>query len=72
MKEYVEYHACIERMIEEYPVLKKFLLKNNDLTFSSDLINNYIGYKFAEYKTPLTADFYNKLLTKLNKMGKIE
>jgi len=72
MKEYVKYHACIEKMLEEYPILKKFLLNDYSLEFSSNLINKYFGYEFAEYKESLTADFLNRLLTELDKRGEIK
>jgi len=68
MKKYVEYGQSILSILEEYPILKKTI--NNDY-FSSEKINELVGFKIANYEEQVTSELFNKILYELDKQGKL-
>ncbi|KKL58364.1 hypothetical protein LCGC14_1839690 [marine sediment metagenome] len=71
MKEYVKSQTPIKKIIENYPILERFLLYKDSIIFSSVLINHYFGYKFMDYCTLITSKFLNNLLIELDKKENI-
>lgn len=60
MIEYVKYHEEISEVLHRFPILKQFIINNE--YFSSQLINEYVGYNLCEHGEPVTSALVNKLL----------
>ena len=71
MKEYVKPQTLIKKIIEDFPILERFLLYKDSIIFSSVLVNHYFGYKFMDHHTLITSKFLNELLTELDKKENI-
>jgi hypothetical protein len=68
MKEYVEYKESLYDMLDKYPILKHFV-NESGISFSSELINKYLGEDFVGFESVMTSKLFNKILAKFEEKG---
>ncbi len=62
----VEYQQSIESIIENYPILNSCMVGGH---FSSEKINNMLGYHFVSYQKTVTSALLKSVLEEFQKVG---